>query len=159
MYQTLQYECADGIATVRFNRPNKLNAINPEMIDDLRKLAADIRADLQRLKRDTESGRAIAHSSGSVPAAPRKMRVIRVCSLSYRVSAGACWPSRSASGPPPAFGRTYPSSGAGRRGDHGSPRLTIDPAPDPDRCDPCVHTGPPAPPVPLSTRAILELST
>ena len=45
MYQTLQYECADGIATVRFNRPGKLNAINPEMIDDLRKLAADIRAD------------------------------------------------------------------------------------------------------------------
>jgi len=45
MYQTLQYECADGIAVVRFNRPNKLNAINPEMIDDLRKLAADIRAD------------------------------------------------------------------------------------------------------------------
>jgi len=31
--------------------------------------AADIRADLQRLKRDTESGRAVAHSSGSVPAA------------------------------------------------------------------------------------------
>ena len=45
MYQTLQYECADGIATVRFNRPGKLNAINPEMIDDLRKLASDIRAD------------------------------------------------------------------------------------------------------------------
>ena len=31
--------------------------------------AADIRADLQRLKRDTDSGRAIAHSSGSVPVA------------------------------------------------------------------------------------------
>ena len=31
--------------------------------------AADIRADLQRLKRDTESGRAVAHSSGSVLAA------------------------------------------------------------------------------------------
>jgi eukaryotic-like serine/threonine-protein kinase len=30
--------------------------------------AADIRADLQRLKRDTESGRAVAHSSGSVAA-------------------------------------------------------------------------------------------
>src|ERR1035437_2323634 len=45
MYQTLQYECADGIATVRFNRPGKLNAINPEMIEDLRKLVADIRAD------------------------------------------------------------------------------------------------------------------
>jgi serine/threonine protein kinase/tetratricopeptide (TPR) repeat protein len=31
--------------------------------------AADMRADLQRLKRDTESGRAAAHSSGSVAAA------------------------------------------------------------------------------------------
>jgi len=30
--------------------------------------AADVRADLQRLKRDTDSGRAIAHSSGSIPA-------------------------------------------------------------------------------------------
>jgi enoyl-CoA hydratase len=45
MYETLQYECADGIATVRLNRPTKLNAINPEMIADLRKLVADIRAD------------------------------------------------------------------------------------------------------------------
>jgi tetratricopeptide (TPR) repeat protein len=32
--------------------------------------AADIRADLQRLKRDTDSGRAVAHSSGSQPAIP-----------------------------------------------------------------------------------------
>jgi eukaryotic-like serine/threonine-protein kinase len=31
--------------------------------------AADIRTDLQRLKRDTDSGRAVAHSSGSVPVA------------------------------------------------------------------------------------------
>ena len=45
MYQTLQYECADGIATVRLNRPNKLNAINPEMIADFRKLVNDVRAD------------------------------------------------------------------------------------------------------------------
>jgi len=45
MYQTLQYECADGIATVRFNRSGKLNAINPEMIEDLRKLVTDVRAD------------------------------------------------------------------------------------------------------------------
>ncbi len=37
--------------------------------------AADIRADLQRLKRDTESGRAVAHSSGSVPAAPEAVAV------------------------------------------------------------------------------------
>lgn len=45
MYQTLQYECAEGIATVRFDRPAKLNAINPEMIDELRRLVIDIRAD------------------------------------------------------------------------------------------------------------------
>lgn len=45
MYQTLQYECADGIATVRFNRPGKLNAINPEMIEDFRKLVTEVRAD------------------------------------------------------------------------------------------------------------------
>jgi enoyl-CoA hydratase len=45
MYQTLQYECADGIATVRFNRPGKLNAINPEMIEDLRQIVTDVRAD------------------------------------------------------------------------------------------------------------------
>ncbi len=32
--------------------------------------AADVRADLQRLKRDTETGRAVASISGSVPAAP-----------------------------------------------------------------------------------------
>ncbi len=45
MYETLQYECADGIAVVRLNRPNKLNAISPEMIADLRKLVSDVRAD------------------------------------------------------------------------------------------------------------------
>ncbi len=45
MYQTLQYECAGGIATVRLNRPNKLNAINPEMIADFRQLVNDVRAD------------------------------------------------------------------------------------------------------------------
>lgn len=45
MYETLQYECADGIALVRLNRPNKLNAINAEMIADLRKLVSDVRND------------------------------------------------------------------------------------------------------------------
>ncbi|HEV2469674.1 MAG TPA: protein kinase [Candidatus Sulfotelmatobacter sp.] len=61
--------------------PIRLNADLPQKLEDIinkalekdRNLryqsAADIRADLQRLKRDTESGRAAAHSSGSVPAA------------------------------------------------------------------------------------------
>jgi enoyl-CoA hydratase len=59
MYETLQYECAGEIATVRFNRPNKLNAINPEMISDLRKLVTDIRADASaRVAILTGNGRA-----------------------------------------------------------------------------------------------------
>ncbi len=59
MYQTLQYECADGIATVRLNRPNKLNAINPEMIADFRKLVNDVRADpCARIVIFTGNGRA-----------------------------------------------------------------------------------------------------
>ena len=45
MYQTLEYSCQDGIAVVRLNRPNKLNALNPEMIADLRDLATAVRAD------------------------------------------------------------------------------------------------------------------
>jgi enoyl-CoA hydratase/carnithine racemase len=38
MYQTLEYRCEDGIAGARLNRPDKLNAINPAMIADLREL-------------------------------------------------------------------------------------------------------------------------
>ena len=45
MYQTLEYSCQDGIAVVRLNRPNKLNALNPEMIADLRDLATAVRSD------------------------------------------------------------------------------------------------------------------
>src|SRR5215831_13483094 len=62
--------------------PVRLNADLPAKFEDIinkalekdRNLryqsAADIRADLQRLKRDTESGRAVAHSSGSAAVAP-----------------------------------------------------------------------------------------
>jgi Flp pilus assembly protein TadD/predicted Ser/Thr protein kinase len=63
------------IPLVRLNPelPPKLEDIITKALEKDRNLryqhAADIRADLQRLKRDTETGRAVAASSGSVPAA------------------------------------------------------------------------------------------
>ncbi|HYM75432.1 MAG TPA: protein kinase [Candidatus Dormibacteraeota bacterium] len=63
------------VAPVRLNAdlPLKFEDIINKSLEKDRNLryqsAADIRADLQRLKRDTDSGRAIAQSSGSIPAA------------------------------------------------------------------------------------------
>ena len=61
------------VSPIRLNPdlPPKLEDIINKALEKDRNLryqsAADIRADLQRLKRDTDSGRAVAHSSGSVP--------------------------------------------------------------------------------------------
>jgi len=63
------------VSPIRLNPdlPPKLEDVINKALEKDRNLryqsAADIRADLQRLKRDTDSGRTIAHSSGSVPAA------------------------------------------------------------------------------------------
>ncbi len=45
MYQTLEYGCENGVAIARLNRSDKLNALNPAMIADLRELVAAVRAD------------------------------------------------------------------------------------------------------------------
>ena len=64
------------VSPVRLNPdlPPKLEDLINKALEKDRNLryqsAADIRADLQRLKRDTDSGRAIAHSSGSQPTIP-----------------------------------------------------------------------------------------
>jgi serine/threonine protein kinase/tetratricopeptide (TPR) repeat protein len=61
------------LARLNPDLPPKLEDIITKALEKDRNLryqhAGDIRADLQRLKRDTETGRAVAASSGSVPAA------------------------------------------------------------------------------------------
>ena len=45
MYETLDYSCADGVGLVRLNRPQKLNAVNPQMVQELRAVTDLVRDD------------------------------------------------------------------------------------------------------------------
>ncbi len=45
MYETLEYRCDDRVALVHLNRPEKLNAINPAMVRELRAVVEAVRTD------------------------------------------------------------------------------------------------------------------
>ncbi len=90
--------------------PPKLEDIINKALEKDRNLryqhAADIRADLQRLKRDTDTGRAVAASSGSVAAAPdsgsRPAAQVASSGSGSAVAAGSSGALTPASGTAPA---------------------------------------------------------
>src|SRR5215467_14047085 len=100
------------VSPIRLNAdlPAKLEDIMNKALEKDRNLryqhAADIRADLQRLKRDTESGRAVAQSSGSIPVVNENAQISRPPSgpIAAQVSA-ATQPAASA----PAISAVTPS--------------------------------------------------
>jgi serine/threonine protein kinase/tetratricopeptide (TPR) repeat protein len=94
------------VAVVRLNHevPPKLEDIINKALEKDRNLryqhAADMRTDLQRLKRDTETGRAIAASSGTVAVTQESSSGVAQPSVSQPTMAQ---PPSPASGPSPAL--------------------------------------------------------
>jgi len=107
----------DSVPTppIRFNRdlPPKMEDIIFKALEKDRNLryqnAADIRTDLQRLKRDTDTGRAAVASSGSVPAAVQESDPRHMTPQPVRLESGVIpAPPLSAS----ASGMSAPSAAA-----------------------------------------------
>jgi enoyl-CoA hydratase/carnithine racemase len=70
MYQSFEYSLSDGIALVRLNRPNKLNAIDQVMVREFGELCANLRADREvRVVIFTGNARILGVSTVSRPAA------------------------------------------------------------------------------------------
>src|SRR5246127_4727 len=98
------------VAPIRLNAdlPPKFEDILNKALEKDRNLryqsAADIRADLQRLKRDTDSGRAISQSSGSIPAVAENPAPAAKAASSARVPVQASSPSSVPASAPVSIG-------------------------------------------------------
>ncbi len=104
------------VSAIRLNPdlPPKLEDIINKALEKDRNLryqsAADIRADLQRLKRDTDSGRAVATSSGSVAVAQETAQQAAPVSSAIRVPTGqASAPSQAVPAPAATVPRKKPT--------------------------------------------------
>ena len=90
-YETIRYETSNRVATITLNRPERLNAINHQMIDDLNEAyrAAEEDPDVWTLI-ITGTGRALCTGAdvGSMPGAPAARRRPTGNSLTWRTS----WP-------------------------------------------------------------------
>ena len=116
------------VSAIRLNPdlPPKLEDIINKALEKDRNLryqsAADIRADLQRLKRDTDSGRAVATSSGSVAVAQETAQQAAHSSSATRVPTGQASAASQAVAAPAATvapQEAYQDSGSGCRSNRG----------------------------------------
>jgi enoyl-CoA hydratase len=89
MYQTLEYSLSEGIATVRLNRPTKLNSIDATMARELGEVVAQVRADRDvRVLVFTGNGRAFCAGADianlqSATNPPEFMRFIENIQITY----------------------------------------------------------------------------